>query len=236
MHVVVLTGAGLSAESGLATFRDENGLWTIEDVEAVASIDGWLRDRARVRDFYNARRAKLSTVHPNAAHVALAEMQAAFAAAGATVTLITQNIDDLHERGGAADVVHMHGELVKALCAACGATSPYAADLTPETVCPVCAKRGDMRPQVVWFGEMPLEIERCLVALADADVFAAIGTSGAVYPAAGFVELAKEAGAYTIELNLAASDRAKAFAERREGRASQLVPVWANEMIAALGA
>lgn len=234
MHIVVLTGAGLSAESGLATFRDQNGLWTIEDVEAVASIEGWRRDRSRVREFYNTRRAKLHTVHPNPAHVALAKMQTEFATAGARVTLITQNIDDLHERGGAAEVLHMHGELTKARCAACEKTSAFDADLSPASVCPLCRKTGDMRPHVVWFGEMPLFMDRCLAALSTADVFAAIGTSGAVYPAAGFVEVAQDAGAHTVELNLAASDRSDAFAERRLGPASQIVPDWAWEMIAAL--
>lgn len=235
-NIVVLTGAGLSAESGLSTFRDENGMWLIEDVEAVASIEGWRRDPQRVLDFYNPRRDGLDKVEPNAAHVALAKAQQAVIEAGGTFTIITQNIDDLHERGGAADVIHMHGELRKKRCHACEALSVYDAAIARTDVCASCGQAGSMRPHVVWFGEMPIGMEVCLDALAAADLFVSIGTSGAVQPAASFVAIAREGHAHTIEMNLKPSETARLFAETRYGPASQVVADWAWETIAGLPA
>jgi NAD-dependent deacetylase len=235
-NIVVLTGAGLSAESGLPTFRDENGVWLIEDVEAVASIAGWRRDPQRVLDFYNPRRDKLDSVHPNDAHVALAKLQKAISESGGRFTLITQNIDDLHERGGAADVIHMHGELRKQRCHSCNALSAFDAPITRADLCAKCGKAGSMRPHVVWFGEVPLGMDACFEAIAAADLFVSIGTSGAVQPAASFVAIAREGGAHTLEINLKPSETAGLFAEARYGPASQVVTDWAWETIAGLPA
>jgi NAD-dependent deacetylase len=235
-NIVVLTGAGLSAESGLSTFRDENGVWLIEDVEAVASIEGWRRDPQRVLDFYNPRRAKLDGVHPNDAHVALAKLQTAICESGGALTIITQNIDDLHERGGATDVIHMHGELRKKRCHFCNAPCAYDAPITRADLCAQCGKAGTMRPHVVWFGEVPLRMDTCFEAIAAADLFVSIGTSGAVQPAASFVAIAREGGAHTLEMNLKPSETAALFAETRYGPASQVVTDWAWETMAGLPA
>lgn len=235
-NIVVLTGAGLSAESGVPTFRDENGHWLIEDVDAVASIEGWRRDPQRVLNFYNPRRSKLDEVHPNPAHVALGRVQQAVIESGGTFTIITQNIDDLHERGGGADVIHMHGELRKKRCHICDALTPYEADISRADVCAACGEAGSMRPHVVWFGEIPIGMEACFDALAAADLFVAIGTSGAVQPAASFVAIAKQGGAHTIEINLKPSETAAEFDEARYGPASQVVADWAWETIAGLPA
>lgn len=235
-NIVVLTGAGVSAESGLSTFRDENGVWLIEDVEAVASIEGWRRDAQRVLDFYNPRRDKLDGVQPNEAHVALAKLQHAVSESGGRLTIITQNIDDLHERGGAIEVLHMHGELRKKRCHSCDALSAYNAPIARTDACAQCGKVGSMRPHVVWFGEMPLGMDACFEALAAADLFVSIGTSGAVQPAASFVAIAREGGAHTLEINLKPSETAALFAETRYGLASRVVTDWAWETIAGLPA
>jgi NAD-dependent deacetylase len=229
--IVILTGAGVSAESGLSTFRDKDGLWLQVDIEAVASIQGYLRNPQKVLDFYNNRRHGLAAVAPNAAHHALADLHAVMTAAGADVTLITQNVDDLHERGGATNVLHMHGELLKQRCEACGAVRPCSEDLTIATVCRDCGGSGRVRPHIVWFGEMPFEIDRISTELVNADLFVAIGTSGVVYPAAGFVAQAQMVGVKTLELNLAPSDVADLFAEARYGPASVIVPQWVDEVL-----
>jgi NAD-dependent deacetylase len=229
--IVVLTGAGVSAESGLSTFRDHNGLWRQVDLEEVASIAGYRRNPRKVLDFYNSRRRGLARVDANPAHRALAALQAGLAARGGGLTLVTQNVDDLHERGGAADVVHMHGELLKQRCAACGVIGPCSDDLEIATVCRSCGAAGGVRPHIVWFGEMPLDMERIHAALQAADLFVAIGTSGAVYPAAGFVDDARRAGVATLELNLAPSDTAELFDEGRYGPASVIVPQWVEEVL-----
>jgi NAD-dependent deacetylase len=229
--IVILTGAGVSAESGLSTFRDKDGLWLQVDIEAVASIQGYLRNPQKVLDFYNTRRRGLAAVAPNAAHHALADLHAVMTAAGADVTLITQNVDDLHERGGATNVLHMHGELLKQRCEACGAVRPCSEDLTIATVCRDCGGSGRVRPHIVWFGEMPFEIDRISTELLNADLFVAIGTSGAVYPAAGFVAQAHMVGVKTLELNLAPSDVADLFDEARYGPASVIVPQWVDEVL-----
>ncbi|MDX2234762.1 MAG: NAD-dependent deacylase [Hyphomonadaceae bacterium] len=230
-RIFILTGAGISAESGLGTFRDEDGLWTQVNLEDVASIDGYIRDPKLVLDFYNMRRRNLRDARPNAAHEAVAALQRAWSEAGGSVFVCTQNVDDLHERGGAEDVVHMHGELTKARCEACAAVFAWTEDLDVDTACPLCAARGFVRPHIVWFGEMPFEMERIYEELVLADLFVAIGTSGAVYPAAGFVAEARRAGTPTLEINLAPSDTADAFDDARYGRATETVPAWVRSLL-----
>ncbi|WP_336959893.1 NAD-dependent deacylase [Sphingobium aquiterrae] len=225
--IVVLTGAGVSAESGLATFRGPDGLWEGHRVEDVCTPDALRRDAALVHRFYDERRAKLTEVAPNPAHEALAALDHAWPG---DLLIVTQNVDDLHERAGAQRILHMHGELQSALCAACGAAQPWHAPLPPGTPCPFCAAHS-LRPDIVFFGEMPYEMDRIDEALRRADLFVSIGTSGAVYPAAGFVQTAAHAGARTLELNLDPSAGSIYFEETRLGPASALVPAWVAEML-----
>ncbi|KAA2312350.1 NAD-dependent deacylase [Pseudooceanicola sediminis] len=227
-NIVILTGAGISAESGLGTFRDAGGLWERHRVEDVASPEGFARDPALVQRFYNARRAAASAARPNAAHTALARLQRDYPG---QVTLVTQNVDALHEAAGSNEVLHMHGALAGALCPACGHRWPAPAQMETAHPCPACHQPG-ARPDIVWFGEMPYHMETILTRLAACSYFVAIGTSGQVYPAAGFVQEADANGAHTLELNLEASARHSAFAEVRQGRASDLVPTWVAEMLA----
>ena len=231
LNVFVLTGAGISAESGLGTFRDTSGLWTQYDLSEVATPEGFARDPAKVRAFYNARRANLANAEPNAAHVALARLQAGLAARGGRLFLCTQNVDDLHEQGGCTEVVHMHGQLRVTRCHGCEATWPDLEPLSAETACPACGVVGTARPHVVWFGEVPLFMDAIEDALEEADLFVAIGTSGAVYPAAGFVAQARRLGIRTCEINLEPSDNARAFDERRYGSATEVVPAWVDEVL-----
>jgi NAD-dependent protein deacetylase/lipoamidase len=220
-RIVVLTGAGLSAESGLGTFRGEGGLWSEFDFEEVATPQGFARNPARVHDFYNLRRRWLGEARPNAAHQALARLEREHQG---EVLTVTQNIDPLHEAAGTKHLIHMHGELARALCAACGTSVPWTGDLSTETVCAACGKTGGMRPDVVWFGEMPREMDRIYQALLACDLFISVGTSGSVYPAAGFVAEAKGASAHTVELNLEPSEGAGLFAEAEYGPATRIVP------------
>lgn len=231
MRIVVLTGAGISAESGVPTFRDADGLWEGHSVDDVATPEGFERDPDLVQRFYDARRRALASVAPNAAHHALARLESAF---GDDLLVVTQNVDDLHERAGTRNLVHMHGELRRARCAACGARPVWDADLAPGPPCPVCAARM-LRPDVVWFGEMPYDLDRIEDAVVACDVFASIGTSGAVYPAAGYVALASAFGAWTVELNLEPSDALIPFDDARAGKAGELVPAWVDELVAARG-
>lgn len=220
MKIVILTGAGISAESGLATFRDAGGLWKQMRIEDLATPQAFARDPGRVHAFYNMRRAQAAQAQPNAAHRALARLQRD----GRHETiLVTQNVDALHEAAGASPI-HMHGALAGALCAACGHRWDAPAEMTPDDPCPACAAPRT-RPDIVWFGEMPHAMDTILEHLAECDLFAAIGTSGAVHPAAGFVEIAAEAGAHTLEMNLEPSAN-PAFAERRIGPATRIVPDW----------
>lgn len=228
-RIVVLTGAGVSADSGISTFRDPEGVWSQYDYREVATPEGFAARPALVHEFYNARRAGVAAASPNAAHRALARLEARL---GERLTLVTQNVDDLHERGGARRVTHMHGELMKARCAACGAVRRWAKPLSVETRCPACGANGGMRPDVVWFGEIPMFLEEIAAAIADADLFASIGTSGAVYPAAGFVGEARSRGVRCVELNLEPSENAWAFDDARYGRASEIVPAWTDEILA----
>mgnify|MGYP006197371781 CR=1 FL=1 len=226
-QIVVLTGAGISAESGVPTFRDSDGLWEGHHIEDVATPEGFERDRLRVQRFYDARRAALREVEPNAAHQALAELEQTM---GSALLVVTQNIDDLHERAGSKNVIHMHGELYKVRCRACDVVSYWDAPLEGEPSCPECGVP-DLRPDVVWFGEMPHQMERIIDALSEASHFVSIGTSGAVYPAAGFVQHARRHGARTLELNLERSEGSHFFHEARQGKAGELVPKWAREML-----
>jgi len=226
MKIVILTGAGVSAESGMGTFRDENGLWTQVNIEDVATPEAFARNPAKVHAFYNARRSNCLSAEPNAAHLALAELQKSHH----NVTLVTQNIDNLHERGGAGEVIHMHGELMQALCASCGAVWRAPELMDKSDPCPSCGKP-QTRPDIVWFGEIPYHMDRIERALSDCDLFVAIGTSGAVYPAAGFVQMADAFGADTLELNLAPSDVQSAFAAHRYGPATEVVPQWVADML-----
>lgn len=225
-HIFILTGAGISAESGLGTFRDKDGLWTKYDLSEVASIEGYLRNPKLVLDFYNARRKNLLEARHNPAHEALARLQAA-----RRVTLVTQNVDDLHEQGGSRDVLHMHGELKKQRCGACGAVSVIEADMSVHDACAACGVVGRMRPDIVWFGEIPMHMDVIYERLATADLFVSIGTSGSVYPAAGFVSAAREMGVATMEINLEPSENAWAFGRTRYGPASVAVPAWVDEVL-----
>ncbi|WP_379554009.1 NAD-dependent deacylase [Qipengyuania sp. DGS5-3] len=234
-NIVVLTGAGISAESGIDTFRDASdggqGLWEQHRVEDVATPEGFAKDPDLVLGFYDMRREALAKVEPNAAHHALAQLEAEWPArSGGDLLIVTQNVDDLHERGGAKNVLHMHGELKSALCTSCGTRSAWDAPMLNRPACPVC-QAPTLRPDVVWFGEMPYQMERIYAALRRADLFVSIGTSGAVYPAAGFVRDAREMGAATLELNLERSEGSAWFHESREGKASELVPEWVDEVL-----
>jgi NAD-dependent deacetylase len=229
MRLVVLTGAGISAESGVPTFRDAGGLWEGHRVEDVATPEAFELDPGTVQRFYDARRRAVASVDPNPAHRALARLEAEL---GDELLIVTQNIDDLHERAGSGRVLHMHGEIGIARCTACGDRSPASGDLVDEPPCPACGERM-LRPDVVWFGELPYGLDEIELALAECDRFVAIGTSGAVYPAAGFVLTAGALGARTMELNLAESDITPVFEETRLGPASVLVPEWVDEVLTA---
>jgi len=226
-NIVVLTGAGISAESGLATFRGPDGLWEGHRVEDVCTPQALARDPVLVHAFYDERRAKLAQVEPNPAHRALARLDAEWPG---ELLIVTQNVDDLHERGGAKRLLHMHGELKSALCAGCGARHPWEGGLGDYPPCPGCGAP-KLRPDIVFFGEMPYEMDRIDTAISQADLFVSIGTSGAVYPAAGFVQTARHYGAWALELNLEPSAGSYLFSESRMGPASQLVPAWVDEVL-----
>lgn len=230
MKIVVLTGAGISAESGLSTFRDPDGIWAKYDFTEIATPEAFAADPDLVHGFYNARRAQLADVEPNDAHRALARLEEAF---GRDFLLVTQNVDDLHERGGAKKVLHMHGELGSAWCRACEIRQAWKGDISTQTACPVCGSAGHLRPDIVWFGEMPYRMQEIIMALEECDLFVSIGTSGAVYPAAGFVEIADRAGAETLELNLQPSEGSDRFDECRHGPATSIVPAFVDEIVRA---
>jgi len=234
-HIFALTGAGVSAESGLGTFRDKrgDGLWARFDPMKLATPEAFARNPEDVLTFYDMRRRNLVSAKPNAAHRALARLEAALAAKGGSITLVTQNIDDLHERAGSRRVIHMHGELLKARCQHCSSVRLWPDDLTPSAVCHDCGAAGGLRPHVVWFGEMPLHMDAIDRALREAELFVAIGTSGAVYPAAGFVADARAMGLSTCEINLEAADNADLFDQQRYGPASETVPAWVEEVMGA---
>lgn len=225
--IVILTGAGISAESGLGTFRDEGGLWAQHRIEDVATPEGFARNPQLVVDFYNSRRAEAANAAPNPAHRALARLQATHPS---DVLLVTQNVDDLHEKSGSSAVVHMHGALNSALCGTCDHRWTARLQMHVGEACPACGAPA-ARPDIVWFGEMPYHMDRIEAALTRADIFAAIGTSGNVYPAAGFVQMATYAGAKTVEMNLDPSITVNQFEETRPGKASQTVPDWVDSIL-----
>ncbi len=227
-NIVILTGAGISAESGIDTFRSEGGLWEQHRVEDVATPKAFARDPDLVLRFYDMRRAAIQTKMPNAAHEALAQLDRAWTG---ELLIVTQNVDDLHERAGASRVLHMHGEHLNAWCTACGVRSPWRGPLIDRPACPACGVAA-LRPDVVWFGEMPYEMDRIYDALGRADLFVSIGTSGAVYPAAGFVRTARDLGARTLELNLEPSQGSSWFHETRHGPATEVVPAWVADVLA----
>jgi NAD-dependent deacetylase len=234
-NIVVLTGAGISAESGVPTFRtgrDGKMGWdtgiTVHPIEDVATPEAFQRDPALVHSFYDGRRKALLTVEPNAAHRALARLDAEWPG---ELLIVTQNVDDLHERAGATRLVHMHGELKRGWCVVCDERFGWDAPMGEGASCPACQAIGKIRPDIVWFGEMPYAMDRIDAALASADLFVSIGTSGAVYPAAGFVETARFQGALTLEINLEPSQGSLMFDERRFGRAAELVPAWVAQLL-----
>lgn len=224
-QIVILTGAGISAESGIGTFRDKGGIWSRYDVKDVATPEGFARDPDLVYEFYNMRRAKVREALPNPAHFALAEL-----AAARDVLLVTQNVDDLHEKAGSPSVVHMHGEHRNALCGSCDARWEAPLEMSGQDACPACSAFS-VRPDVVWFGEMPYHMERIGQALSEAELFVSIGTSGHVYPAAGFVKQARLSGARCVELNLEDTEVSDGFHEVRRGPAGQIVPEWVREQL-----
>lgn len=230
-NIVILTGAGISKESGLDTFRDADGIWSKVRLEDVATPEGFQRNPALVQDFYNDRRAQLENpdIIPNPAHEALARLEREWPG---DVLVVTQNIDDLHERAGNRNLLHMHGELLKARCDSCSNLFQWAVELTVETPCPSCSQPGGMRPHVVWFGEMPLEMDRIYRMLEECSLFMSIGTSGNVYPAAGFVSHVREmTTAHTVELNLEPSTGSTQFAQTIYGPASEVVPAYVEKIL-----
>ena len=226
-NIVILTGAGVSAESGIDTFRDAGGLWEQHRVEDVATPEAFERDPDLVLRFYDQRREAVQTKVPNDAHLALGRLDAGW---NGKLLLVTQNIDDLHERGGAHRVLHIHGEHLNAWCTSCDVRSRWTGTLIERPACPACGDHA-LRPDVVWFGEMPYRMDEIYSALREADLFVSIGTSGAVYPAAGFVQSARDLGARTLELNLEPSQGTALFDKARHGRATQLVPEWVEKML-----
>lgn len=234
MRVFVLTGAGLSAESGIKTFRDApDALWAQYDPIQLATPEAFAADPDLVHRFYSDRRARVQDVAPNAAHQALARLQSGLRARGGQAYLCTQNVDDLMERAGADPVIHMHGSLLAGRCERCGTVSPWRGAMDTASVCPACQAAGGMRPDVVWFGEMPMHMDETAAEITAADLFVAIGTSGTVYPAAGFVDMARDAGVLTMEINLQRSERAGAFDGVVLGAATETVPVWVEELLRA---
>lgn len=227
-NIVILTGAGVSAESGIDTFRDAGGLWEQHRVEDVATPEAFARDPDLVLRFYDMRREAIRTKTPNAAHRALARLDAEWPG---ELLIVTQNVDDLHERAGAKRLIHMHGEHLNAWCTACDNRVPWTGPLLGRPACSACGVAGHLRPDIVWFGEMPYRMEEIYQALNRTDLFVSIGTSGAVYPAAGFVREARAAGAMTLELNMEPSQGSHWFDEARHGPATQLVPQWVEAML-----
>lgn len=230
-NIVILTGAGISAESGIDTFRGGGGLWEQHRVEDVATPEAFARDPELVLRFYDMRREAIQTKQPNAAHHALARLDREWPKkAGGEVLIVTQNVDDLHERGGALNVLHMHGEHLNAWCTACDERHRWTEALIHRPPCPACGMRA-LRPDVVWFGEVPYRMEEIYQAVAGADLFVSIGTSGAVYPAAGLVRTARDLGMQTLELNLERSQGSAWFHETRLGPATEIVPAWVEELL-----
>ena len=231
-NIVILTGAGISAESGIPVFRSETGLWEQERVEDVCTPEGFIRDKTKVHEFYNKMRRSIKTKEPNKAHLALTKLQNEYVKKypGTSVCIVTQNIDDLHEKAGSKDVIHMHGELNSILCQKCGERYPYYEDSTVTSICKIC-KNLSLRPDIVWFGEMPYQMDKIECLLSKCDLFIAIGTSGVVYPAAGFCSVAKQVGALRVEFNLTPSATKSAFSYGLYGKASNTLPKFVEELL-----
>lgn len=227
-NIVILTGAGISAESGIPVFRSETGLWKQHRVEDVATYEGFLRNKPLVHEFYNRMRRNLANVKPNPAHSALVRLAKEWKKGN--VSLITQNIDNLHEKAGSENVIHMHGELMRISCEKCGAVLDWDADSSVETVCPECG-RASMRPHIVWFGEMPYDMDYIQDLLCGCDLFISVGTSGVVYPAAGFARLTKSRGAVNIEFNLEQSATAGYFDRGIYGKAGTTLPEFVDNLL-----
>lgn len=232
--LIILTGAGISAESGLGTFRDKDGIWANYDWRELATPEAFETKPEEVNAFYNARRANLKNAAPNAAHLALAELEKAWIKLGGEFLLVTQNVDDLHEQAGSERVLHMHGELKKMRCEHCGHVTEAMDEITTDLPCLNCRRAGHLRPHIVWFGEMPMDMELIYPALESAALYAAIGTSGTVYPAASFCQVAREAGAHCVELNLEATETSGFFDEQKFGPASKVVPEWVADVVEAV--
>jgi NAD-dependent deacetylase len=232
-RIVVLTGAGISAESGISTFRDKDGIWAKVDLMDVATPQGFARNPQLVLEFYNKRRKDSAAAKPNAAHLALARLEAEHAARnGGQVLLVTQNIDLLHEAAGSTRLIHMHGQGNQSLCNHCQARHPWGPEeLHVDTKCASCGKAGGLRPDVVWFGEMPYHMDRIYEEVAEADLFLSVGTSGNVYPASGFVAEARRRDAHTVELNLEPSEGATLFHEAHHGPATKVVPMYVERLL-----
>ncbi|MDD2326144.1 MAG: NAD-dependent deacylase [Alphaproteobacteria bacterium] len=231
-RIVVLTGAGISAESGVPVFRGPDGLWHGRRVEDVATHEAMTRDPWGVNGFFNELRRFVEKVEPNPAHLALQKLEAAY---GDKFLLVTQNVDPLHKRAGSKNLLPMHGELQSIWCEACGERTPFFDDALQTTPCPACGRTGTLRPDIVLFGEMPYAMDTITDALMRCDLFIAVGTSGFVYPAAGFVDIARHASAHTIEVNLAETERSPAFHEKRTGPAGQILPALVEELIGQTG-
>lgn len=229
-HIVVLTGAGISAESGIPVFRSETGLWEEERVEDVCFPQALRKNPQKVHEFYNKLRRNLKDKKPNAAHLALTKLQVEGQKQGIKVTLVTQNVDDLHEKAGSSDIIHMHGELNSILCTSCLRRYPYFEDSSPKSVCKFCGKEA-LRPDIVFFEEMPYQLNKIGKALNECDLFLAIGTSGVVYPAAGFAQAARQVGACTVEFNLTPSAVRSSFTKAYYGKASETVPKFVDELL-----
>ena len=227
-RIVVLTGAGISAESGIPTFRGSDGLWQGHRVEDVATAEAVALNRPVVNTFFNTMRRNVVTFQPNPAHEALVRLEEAF---GDDFLLVTQNIDPLHEQAGSKRLIHMHGELQRIRCDRCGDSAPFFEDATVGTACPVCGQAGNLRPDIVLFGEVPMRMEEIFVAISRCDLFVAIGTSGAVYPAAGFVDIANQAQAWTVEINPCETERSVSFRQRVTGKAGEVVPAFVADCI-----
>lgn len=230
-NIVVLTGAGISAESGIKTFRDTGGLWETHSIEEVATPQAFAANPDLVHAFYNARRNALGTVKPNAAHKALAVLEQRLTELGGLLTVVTQNVDDLHERSGSNNIIHMHGELTRIKCNLCARNWAASEDTHANMECEGCGATGSIRPDIVWFGEIPYHIDHIEAALMNAHLFVSIGTSGAVYPAAGYVQYARQLGKQTLEINLDPSEGSHHFHDSRQGKAGDLVPVWVDEIL-----
>lgn len=231
-HIVVLTGSGISAESGIATFRDKDGIWARYKIEDVATPEAFARNPKKVHDFYNLRRRGLSGIEPNTAHLALGRLEREhLGPTGRSFHIVTQNVDNLHEAGGATKIIHMHGELLRGKCTDCPAKFDWTGDMSTAVACP-CGETGGVRPDIVWFGEVPYQMERISALVQTCNLFVSVGTSGAVYPAAGLVALARRSGAHTVELNLEPSEGVSLFHEAIHGNATEVVPAFVERILA----